>query len=445
MTTGRRFFEDRDGGDMVPTTRRQLLGGGLLAGLAGAGAFLPADWLPHALAVQRVRLRPVPELTVRPPVTADHADAARVALADAVDRAERAVDRLGDVTATSVGIRPESSLSSAKRSLEQAEDRDGWKALSGVRRGVKFAGEAVGAARVLEDDVSGEALAERARQLQVDVDAVAGDVTYDVSDPSRGLARLYFVEKWLGLGRLNSYRSGTYLGQDEPATEYDPRQAVRTWGSHWQARRYVADARRLLADYRAEVDGTRRLDDHVAAASAALYDEAARLTPDPEEFDRRTAELEAMDESPARTLRWQLFSARQTADVRAPGGLWAGLALYRAVENAGTVLTCRGATDARERAALEPGESVTAKRLSTAKREGLRLLDARREAAADRPMLEFLLQEPRRLLWAGDTELDGDYDVAHPEARAYGKYLRAVGYLRSVREVAARLDRPDGG
>ncbi|MFB6169856.1 MAG: hypothetical protein ABEJ06_01805 [Haloarculaceae archaeon] len=432
---------------MDPTpSRRQLLAGGaaLSAGLVGGVAVAPAKWLPGPVARERAELRPVPELDVNPPVSTAHADAGRAALQDVIGRAERAVERVpADATPPGI-VEPAQSLDSAR---DYATDAEGatWEALGQVRLGATAAGRAIGAARVMTGEASGQALAARARDIQSRIEAVRDGVDYEVGSASAGLARLYWVERLLALGYLNSYRDGTYAGQDDPTTEYDDRDVVSTWASHHAARRYVDDATWLARDYRVGLDETTALRDHVETAERALRSDARACTPDAEEFDRVQTDLDAMEPGPYRTFRGQVFAARQNADVRRPRGPWAGVALYRAVENAETVLTCRGCDYAREQGTLDPGESVSGTTLATAKREGLRLLARHRRAGADRPLLAVLLREPRRLLWAGDLELKrrGRHDVDHPAARAYATYLRAVGYLRAVPEVTARLDRPD--
>lgn len=424
-------------------SRRQLLTGGaaLGAGLVGGVAVAPAKWLPGPVARERTELRPIPELSVHPPVTTAHADAARADLRDAIAQAETAVENAPDDADPPGIIDPRSSLESAREYAKDTEGEATWETLGEVRRGMESAGWAIGAARVMSGDASGEALAARARDIQSRIESIRDGTTYEVGDPSAGLARLYWVEKLLALGYLDSYRNGTYMGQDEPSTEYDSHDIVSTWASHLMARRYAGDAAHLRDDYRAGLTDTRSLRDVVENAEAGLRAAALECTPDAEEFDRVHAELDEMDPGPYRTFRGQVFYARQNADVRDPEGPWKGVALYRAVENAETVLTCRGCAYARENAALDPGGEVTATMLATAKREGLRLLT--RHKRTDRPLLTVLIREPRRLLWAGDSELERSRETDHPKARAYGKYLRAIGYLRAVTDVTARLDRPD--
>lgn len=425
-------------------SRRQFLAGGtvLAGGVAGCVSVAPAKYLPEAIATRRTALRPVPQLSPSPPVSTEHAEAARSALADAIKRAEKAVARRPEEVDLPGVAEPETSLNSARSHAESARGTSTWATLSTVRRGMKYAGEAIGSVRVMTDDASGEYLASRARDLQSRIERIHRDIEYAVAEPSAGLARLYWVEKLLALGYLNSYRDGTYMGQQSPTTSYQPRDVVRTWGSHFEARRYAADAAALLRDYRAGVSDTERLLSHVEPAEAAIRAEANDCTPTTDEFDRRDAAIEQLEPGPFRTFLWQVFFPRQTADVRSPDGPWKGVALYRAVSNAEVVLTCAGSEYARQHAEFDAGDDVTPAMLDRAKQVGLRLLERRVRAARERPMLALLLREPRRLLWAGDLELETERDVDHPKARAYGKYLRAVGYLRAVTSMAARIDRP---
>ncbi|MFB6097473.1 MAG: hypothetical protein ABEJ74_08805 [Haloferacaceae archaeon] len=429
---------------MVPDiSRRAVLAGAGLAGLVGAVGVAPAEWLPEPVARERTELRPVPEIDAYPPVSSEHEAAARDSLATTIDRAERAVERVPPDAEPPGIFDPESALRSAEGYAESARDASGWQALADARLGAKFAGEAIGLSRVMTGDASGEHLASQAEEIQAQIEKVRDDVSYAVDDASAGLARLYWVEKLLALGHLNSYRDGTYVGQDEPSTTYDDRTTVSTWGNHLMARRYADDAARLLRDYRAGTTAPTSLQSHVEAVEADLRAEARGLTPDSTEFDRRNREIEAMDSGPFRRFSWQVFYARQNADVRDPGGPWAGVPLHRAVKNAETVLTCRGCFYARDETEFGPGGSVTGSMLADAKRDALRRLTRYRQAARDRPLLLLMLREPRRLLWAGGEDLDGATEREFPKAEAYAKYLRAVGYLRNVESVTSRIDRPE--
>lgn len=431
--------------------RRDLLvGSAALAGVAG-GVLVPAEYLPDGVAFWRMRLRPVPEVSPRPPVGDGHVSAARDDLRSLVERAERVWGRVENPAAATGSlpglVDPERAIGTARDHLDDAGTGPNLDALFAVRRGTRFAGEALGGARLALGEASGEHLARQAHDILRAVAAERDRVRPAVADPSAGLARLYWVERWLLFARLNSYRDGTYAGQDHPTTEYSDRDVVRTWGSHMQARRYRADAARLYDAYREATAGERRdLTAHVSRVDERLFAEARERTFAPDEAERRRTAVESLPEGPYRAFRAFVTAYLRNADVHSPERLSAGLPVYRAVENAETVLRGRAAEAARADDRLRGVDRVPAAALDATKRAGLSLLRERLDAAAERPTLKLLLREGRRLLWAGGTEFDRDGAVAvdHPRARAYAKYRLAVEYLRTADRVAARIDRPDG-
>jgi hypothetical protein len=433
---------------MPSISRRKLLAGGAALGGGAAGVtLLPASLLPDAVATWRTAYRTVPEVSARPPVTDDHEAAAREALRSTIDRAERDWRRAEGEETDDLPelVDPERSLRSARSHLDDAESDSGWDALFAARMGSQFAGKAIGGARLLLGEASGETLAEQAREIQGAVADERDRLAYEAPDPSVGVARLYFVEKWLRIALLDSHRNGVYAGQDRPTTEYDDHDVVRTWGSHLQARRGRADAARLYDDYRRGADGGwRDLTDHVSRADERLLAAARDRTIEYEEYERRIDETGSLPEGPYRTYRQELARYRYHAEVRTPGGLSTGLPVYRAVENAGAVLRGLAAEDAGPNDALSADDDrVPAGALDRTKREGVSLLRDRLDAAADRPTLKLLLREPRRLLRAGDSRLDDSGDLDHPRARAYARYRLAVGHRRRGEAVARVLDRPD--
>lgn len=429
---------------MPSISRRRLLAGGAAVGVAGGLGLLPAKYLPASVAQARLSVRPVPEVSARPPVTDGHEASAHEALQSLVDRAESEWSRVEDQQAAVERLpglaNPERSIDSARDYLDDIPGESGWEVLFSSRIGAQFAGEAIGGTRLAVDEASGESLAEQAREIQANVADERERVTYEVTDPATDLARLYWVEKWLHSAQLNSYRTGVYVGQDEPTVEYDDHEFVRTWGSHMQARRSLADAARLYDDYRDGADGEwRDLTDHVETVESELWTEARERSFTTDEFEERSAAIESLPEGPLRTYRWQAMFYVQNANVEFVDDLSTGLPLYRAVGNAETVLRARALADAPD----DPFEdSVPVSLLARTKRDGLALLRDHLDAVPEQSVRGLLLREGRRLLWAGDTQLDNGGEVDHPRARAYARYRLGVGYLRHVDEVAARLDRP---
>ncbi|MEA5406892.1 hypothetical protein VB773_04380 [Haloarculaceae archaeon H-GB2-1] len=360
-------------------SRRRLLTGGTVAaaGLLGGATFLPSGFLPDGVAVARTWYRPIPDIEWRPPVTATHAEASRNLLRDTVTRAEHDLDAVGSVDDSATGVAPERALDEARDHLGDAAGTADWETLRDVRNGLDAAGRAIGGVRLAAGTASGEHLATQARTIQEELARASDRISYRVADPSRGLARLYWAERWLSLGLLHTYRNGTYAGQEEPTTEYDDYSLISTWGSHMQARGYALDAKHLAADYRDSVGDAADRTDHVEAVAASLQDGARTAKPGLEAQDRREETLRAIPDGTRRTFEWQQFRAKIAANVFFDRGPWAGVPLYRAVTNAEALLVCRGADAALARSDLGRGDEVTPSMLDQAKRTALRLLDER--------------------------------------------------------------------
>lgn len=428
--------------------RRLLAGGGALAGAAAGGAwFAPVSYLPDSVAAARTQLRSVPQLNPRPPVTDDHEQEAATGLSETIDRAVETWERVENADGATADLPestdPERSIDSARGYLENVRNSDGWEALFDGWQGADFAGRAIGGSLLALEETSGEHVAENAREIQSNIAETRDRVAYEVADPLVGLSRLYWVEKWLAIAGLDSYRGGVYAGQDEPTTEYDDHTIIETWGSHVSARRRRADAALLYGDYRAEQEPTTDVSDTVGAAAETFQETAQGLSLSAAERDRWRDQVESMDEGPARTFRAAVHRYARNIDVRHDQGPWAGLTLYRAVKNARAVLEARAGRAVRERSPVDSDtDRIDATRLGRAKERGLALLRQRLEAADGQPLVGLLAEEGRRLLWAGDEELraDPDDDRPHKRARAFARYLFAVEYLQRVPDAVARFE-----
>jgi hypothetical protein len=432
--------------------RRLIAGGGALAGAAAGGAwFAPVSYLPDTVAVARTRVRSVPQLNPRPPVTDDHVQQAASGLSETIDRAvetwERVESQDGATTDLPNFADPERSIDSARGYLENVRNSDGWEALFDGWQGADFAGRAIGGSLLALEETSGEQLAENAREIQSTITETRERVAYEVADPLVGLARLYWVEKWLAIAGLDSYRGGVYAGQDEPTTEYDDHTIVETWGSHVSARRRRADAALLYEDYRAAQEPTTDVSETVEAAVETFEGTAQRLSLSAAERDRWREQTESMEEGPALTFRAAVHRYARNIDVRLDQGPWAGLTLYRAVKNARAILEGRAGRAVRDRSPVDSDtDRIDATRLGRAKERGLALLRQRRQDADGHPLVALLAEEGRRLLWAGDEELrsDPDDDRPHKRARAFARYLLAVEYLQRVPDAVSRFEPSSG-
>jgi hypothetical protein len=438
---------------MASFTRRRILAGtASLAAAAslGFGALAPASALPDGIAKTRASLRPVPDVRARPTVTDAHVADAITDLESTIERAETTWNEVEDPESTTDDLPgladPNRSLESARDYLENARDHSDAEALFDVRAGAKYAGEALGGARLALGRADGENLAANARAIIDDVETARDRVTYAVANPSVGFAQLYFVEKKLVSTRLNAYKSGVYTGQRGPTTTYSDHEVVRTWGSHMEARRTLADATRLYDDHRERTAGD-RVDhtDHVRTAEARLREAASEQAVSYDAFEDALAAIEALPEGPYRTFRSEVAYPARSNDLQRPDGLRDGLLLYRAVRNARLLLTARAAATLREDAPISPDtDRVPGSLLDRTKATALGHLDDHRSETDDRPLLELVLEEGRRLVWAGDQDLEDGGGVNHPRARALADYALGREYLRELPDVLATLEEPGG-
>jgi hypothetical protein len=437
---------------MPSLTRRRILAG--TAGLAaaaslGLGAFAPASALPDGIAKTRATLRPVPDVRARPIVTDAHITDAITDLESTIERAETTWNDVDDPEKAVEDLPgladPDRSLESASDYLENARNHSDAEALFDVRIGAKYAGEALGGARLALGRADGETLAANAREILDGVESARDRVAYAVANPSVGFAQLYFVEKKLVSARLNAYQGGVYTGQREPTTAYSDRDIVRTWGSHMEARRTLADATRLYDDHRERTAGD-RVDhtEHVRTAEARLREAAKQRAISYEAFEDARADIEALPEGPYRTFRSETAYPARFNDLQRPDGLGTELPLYRAVKNARFLLTARAAATLREDEPISPDiDRVPGSLLDRTKTRALADLDDHRSETDDRPLLELVLEEGRRLVWAGDQDLEDSAGVNHPRARALADYALGREYLRELPDVLATLEEPD--
>jgi hypothetical protein len=436
---------------MPSISRRRLLAGSAALGTAatlGFGALAPASALPDGVAKTRASLRPVPQVRAKPSVTDAHVADAIADVESMIDRAEAMWSRVVDPDAAVDSLpglaNPDRSIDTARDYVENARSHDGWDALVDVRIAASYAGEAIGGARLALDEADGGELAANGREILDAASRERSRMTYAVADASVGFAQLYFVERLLYSARLNSFRGGVYAGQSSPTTNYSDHDVVRTWGSHMQARRALADAVRLYDDHRDRVgDDASDLTAHVESAEATIREEAKDRALTTDEADARRAAIDDLPAGPGRAFRWQTYFYVHNGQPERPAGLVADLPLYRAVENAEFVLGARALAEVQDRELLAPdADDVPGALLDETKAAALDSLDDLRSEASERPLLELLLEEGRRLVWAGDTDLDGDVDVEHPRARALADYALGDAYLDALPDVLATLEEP---
>ncbi|MFC7199749.1 hypothetical protein [Halospeciosus flavus] len=398
----------------------------------------------------RTLLRTIPSHTANPSVTDSHVVAARKDLQASIDRAQQTWDRVSDKETASSNLPafgdPGRNITSAQDYLTNAERATGWDAIVDIRLGMMHAGRAIGGARLALDKATGEQLADQAREIQQAIANTRQRITYTVGDPQVDLARLYWVERWLGRAKLNSYRNGTFVGQDTPITKYDPEDTINTWGTHLQARRQRADAARHYKELRATLDERsipgRDLTAHVRDVDDQILADTRDRMLSPQESERSQETIRALPAGPHRTIRSIVLSYIQNTNLATPNGLYAGLPLYRTVRNAESLLKGRAFDALENDIPLDAdADRVPAAILDRTKARGLTLLRERIRTAVDRPLLSLLIEEGHRLIQSGDTELGRD-SVDNPRARAYTNYRLAVEYLDDVETITAQIDQP---
>jgi len=177
---------------MVPdlSRRRLLAGGGALAlsGMAGVG-LANSGWLSG---LTDDGGRSVPEQVWQPPVSQAHADATLERLETTADRAERLADRVERRTGSAPRWADEPAggwLADARRESVPRER------LSDATSGLATAGSRIGEAKeILGGTVSDDAR-DRSLAVRSEADRLQDELgDYPVSNPSRDLACLYFVE-----------------------------------------------------------------------------------------------------------------------------------------------------------------------------------------------------------------------------------------------------------
>lgn len=429
-----------------PLTRRRVLAGGVGLGSVALGAsVLPASALPDRLVDYRTGRVGVPRPEWHPPVADAHVAAAVERLRAAVERAERAWKPVDRSSTPREFFYDEHTLKNAQDALAEAEDAPATReALSTVLRGAREAGYAVGGARVLRDAADPEGLVERGRRLRESIAETRETVRYVAAEPTRGLGFLYHAERHLALAGLNSHADGTYAGGERAAEDYSDHTVASTWASHFEAEQFRLNGEWYYRAYGNGLDGpdaaeTIDLADAVTGALDAFARELDAAHPPRDVYDR----IEALPAGPYRTTRFHLWH-RAASEGHFPDdeGPWAGLAVYRLVEAARTVLRVRAAEEARAELALDPRGALDAAVVYRTKRRAARLFRRRRRELGDGPLATLLLAEPANLVRYADVDPGEERPRWEARAVAYAEALVALGELRHVAAVYGRLAGP---
>ncbi|WP_058828245.1 hypothetical protein [Haloferax sp. Q22] len=438
--------DDPPADDPSSISRRQLLG---LVGGAGAvggiGWFRPT-WLPDPITDWLTTLYPNPPANVwRPEVSDAHADEAVARLERTVEQAQRLKER---VDLDSVPRELEFSLDHGDPSggwLESAKSvSDAYERLRYATVGLSFAGEAVGAAKFVLDEADPERLTERGRTIQSSAEAVLDSVgDYEVSDPSRDLAHLYFVERELAFARFESRYRKRFAGETTTASDDFTGGAVAdAYASYLQAEQRLANARYYRDRYREGLDDeTRSYANALDAALTTLTEAIATFPAANEMRDRISDERDLGQQTPYGAARWELLTICFDSDYRlnyGPDGHRHGHTVQQVVESATALLDRRGHEFALDELGVSPGDTGhDSGRTFRAKRSAVRRFRSVRETY-DSPFAGVLAQEAANLIHAGEVGIelaDGTFPMWRTRVEATTYYLVAEGEMRTLGEV----------
>ncbi|POG56371.1 hypothetical protein [Haloferax marisrubri] len=427
-------------------SRRQLLGlvGG--AGAVGSIGWFRPTWLPDPITDWLTTLYPNPPAHVwRPTVSDAHAD-------EAVARLERTVERAQT-------LKPRVDTDSVPRELEfsfnHRDPSGGWlesaqsasdphKRVQYALMGMSFAGEAVGAATYLLDEADPERLAERGGSIRSSAGAVLDSVgDYAVSDPSRDLAYLYFVERELAFARFNSRYRERFAGETTTASDDFTASAVAdAHASYLQAEQRLANARYYRDRYRDGLgDETRSYADVLDSALTTLTESIATFPTASEMRDRLSDEYDSARQTPYGAARWELLTICFDSDYRlnyGPDGHRHGHTVQQVVEAAIALLGRRGHEFALDELGVSPGETgYDSGRTFRAKRSAVRRFRSVRDTY-DSPFAGVLAQEAANLIYSGEVGIelaDGTFPMWRNRVDATTYYLVGEGEMRELDEV----------
>ncbi|ELZ99351.1 hypothetical protein [Haloferax sulfurifontis] len=432
--------------DRSSLSRRQLLG---LVGGAGAvggiGWFRPT-WLPDPITDWLTTVYPNPPAHVwRPAVSDAHADEAVARLERTVERAQTLKER---VDVDSVPRELEFSLDHGDPSggwLESARSAsDAHERLRYATVGLSFAGEAVGAAKFVLDEADPERLADRGRAIQSSAEAVLDSVgDYAVSDPSRDLAYLYFVERDLAFARFESRYRKRFDGETTTAGDDFTGGAVAdAHATYLQAEQRLANARYYRDRYRAGLgDEARSYADALDSALTTLTESIATFPTASEVRDRLSDEHDSDRQTPYGAARWELLSICFDSDYRlnyGPEGHRHGHTVQRVVEAAVALLGRRGREFALDELGVSPGDTgYDSGRTFRAKRRAVRRFRSVRDEY-DSPFAGVLAQDAANLIHAGEVAIefaDGTFPMWRNRVDATTYYLVGESEMRELGEV----------
>ena len=427
-------------------TRRAVLA----LGAAGLGATAGCLGLPAGPTggVTEWRRRTLSVPTVPPP--AEPTDAQVLALRAFLDARVTAAEPLLDaVSREDLGDdryrRCATGVTSVREFLSESADDPASMDYGFALSRVSYTGYALGFLRAWHGRETPMGAVDRAVEARDAVPDAAAAMPRDCADPGRFLARVGWAERRLFLARV---AVDQYDDPPEPRTEGPRTEVADRVGRHyrqaakanWWARAARYYARAYVDDRPSEVEG---FGAELERNRAALLSGVADAMPERDAAERLA---EAHDSEVVATYLRRagnpLGNAREE-HWHATDHAERGIEAYAAVEAARARCHLRGyrrVVDGFEADRLRGGVDPAV--LFEAKRGVIRRV---RDGLSDPdPLVNWLVDEPARLLYAGEVYLEPD-TVADGEATAraicLSFYRHALGYAEAIPEVARRLER----
>jgi hypothetical protein len=414
---------------MVPeiSRRRVLAGGGVaLGGAAGVG-FVKPDWLASALPWAG-DARSIPEYVWHPPVSETHADEAVATLEDTVAEAERLAEQVERQT----GSPPRWADHPAGGWLEDARSESTpRRRLSDAISGLASVGHRIDDARDTLGEFETERLDSRASEVLSGAAGLEADLgDYPVSNPSRDLGYLFFVERQLG-GAKYLAPVDAELGDGISSLHADLFRSEQSLeNARYYSRRYQNglddDPRPVRSDVQ---EVTVRLDREIER----LPSYGAVRSSFRDDIEDATRLYEVANRTLWRTC-YQIGYESGYGDDES----YSGLNIRQLVDAARELLTRRAYQFARSELDVSPDDTAFDRsRADEASRRARELYHSTR-SEHESPLAGLLIEPGADAILTGDSRTDfGHSDENYLKATAL--YLTAVGVLREIEDVVSMV------
>lgn len=419
---------------MVPdfSRRRLLAGGGALAlgGVAGVG-LANSGWLSRLTDDEGGRS--IPEQVWHPPVSASHADAALERLETAVDRAERLADRVESQTGSAPRWADEPAggwLADARRESVPRER------LADATSGLATAGSRIGEAKEILGGTVSDDIRERSLAVRSEADRLQDELgDYPVSNPSRDLASLYFVE----VESDNASFLAPFDGSSESTTG-----DLSQFHSHLlRAEQALANAHYYRNQYRDGLgDETMPVRQSVQDAQREFIESIDALPSENDVQEAITPDEEGYYGTDVYQQATQpLWADCYDSDFRygyGPDGRRRGHDVQRLVDTGRALLWRRGCQFARSELSVTPDQAeFDRQRMRDAESRALDAYESVR-SNYDAPLPELFVQSGATAITVGQSRTEfGQTSELYAKATTF--YLVGIGILQAIEDVVSTL------